>query len=64
MADPQTAHLEPEADDYENDSTLGDDEAASSTVSISSSILKYREENGRTYHAYKVREINSWVGSD
>lgn len=36
----------------DNDSSLGDD-AASSTASISSSILKYREENGRTYHAYK-----------
>lgn len=45
-----------EADDEhvldDNDSSLGDDNT-SSTASISSSILKYREENGRTYHAYK-----------
>ncbi|KAH8684141.1 S-adenosyl-L-methionine-dependent methyltransferase [Ilyonectria robusta] len=44
-----------EADDFQVDNTdsfLGDD-AASSTASIGSSILRYREENGRTYHAYK-----------
>ncbi|KAH7348872.1 S-adenosyl-L-methionine-dependent methyltransferase [Rhexocercosporidium sp. MPI-PUGE-AT-0058] len=42
-----------EADDEsDHDSAFGDGEA-SSTTSISSSILKYREENGRTYHAYK-----------
>jgi len=28
-------------------------DAGSATTSLSSSILKYREENGRTYHAYK-----------
>lgn len=43
-----------EADDHDdNDSALGDEDDHLSTVSISSSILKYREENGRTYHAYK-----------
>ncbi|KAF4952433.1 hypothetical protein FSARC_12628 [Fusarium sarcochroum] len=36
----------------DNDSSLGDD-VASSTQSISSSILNYRHENGRTYHRYK-----------
>lgn len=43
-----------EADDgiEEVDSSLEDDNN-SSTASITSSILKYREENGRTYHAYK-----------
>ncbi|KAH6714744.1 S-adenosyl-L-methionine-dependent methyltransferase [Leptodontidium sp. MPI-SDFR-AT-0119] len=41
-----------EEDEFENDSAFGDG-AASSTTSIGSSILKYREENGRTYHAYK-----------
>ncbi|KAH6951913.1 S-adenosyl-L-methionine-dependent methyltransferase [Fusarium avenaceum] len=34
------------------DSSIGDDNA-SSTQSISSSILSYRLENGRTYHRYK-----------
>jgi len=54
---PQLAGIEAENDDYEGDSALGDDEElANSTASISSSILRYREENGRTYHAYKVRD--------
>jgi hypothetical protein len=53
MADPQIPTL-PEADDDDNDSSLGA-ELASSTTSIGSSILNYRQENGRTYHAYKVR---------
>ncbi|KAH7237855.1 hypothetical protein NCS52_01566400 [Fusarium sp. LHS14.1] len=38
--------------DDEEDSTVGDDNA-SSTASVTSSILNYRLENGRTYHAYK-----------
>ncbi|KAH7169999.1 S-adenosyl-L-methionine-dependent methyltransferase [Dactylonectria macrodidyma] len=45
-----------EADNEEEndaDSSLGDDDAASSTASLASSVLRYREENGRTYHAYK-----------
>lgn len=37
-------------DDGDADSTLGED-AASSTASISSSILEYRTINGRTYHS-------------
>ncbi|KAH8799755.1 S-adenosyl-L-methionine-dependent methyltransferase [Xylogone sp. PMI_703] len=41
-----------ESDQDDNDSALGSD-AVSSTASIGSSIMKYREENGRTYHAYK-----------
>ena len=37
------------------DSSLGDDDLddLSSTVSINSSILAHRHENGRRYHAYK-----------
>ena len=54
QAEPQNVDLEAEADDYENDSALGGESIASSTTSINSSIMKYREENGRTYHAYKV----------
>lgn len=45
--------IEAEEDDYGNDSGLDDATLASSTTSISSSVLKYREENGRRYHAYK-----------
>ncbi|RDW56952.1 hypothetical protein BP5796_13019 [Coleophoma crateriformis] len=44
--------LAAEPDDYAVDSVVGEEDQASST-SIASSILKYREENGRTYHAYK-----------
>ncbi|KAF9769135.1 hypothetical protein IL306_013497 [Fusarium sp. DS 682] len=39
-------------DDTDADSALGDD-AGSDTTSLRSSVLRYREENGRTYHAYK-----------
>ncbi|RMJ19470.1 hypothetical protein BHE90_000263 [Fusarium euwallaceae] len=40
-----------EPDDH--DSTYGDNEdTASSTASLSSSILEYRKENGRTYHKF------------
>ena len=53
MAEPQNVGLEAEADDYEGDEALGGS-IASSTTSINSTIMKYREENGRTYHAYKV----------
>jgi SAM-dependent methyltransferase len=53
MAELQGAVLEPEDREYENDSALGDNDAAGSTLSIGSSISKYRVENGRTYHAYK-----------
>jgi hypothetical protein len=46
--------LEAEADDWAGDSAVGEDHEIDSTASIGSSILKYRQENGRTYHAYKV----------
>ena len=53
MAEPQGVLLEPETDDYDHDSTLEEDNTGSLTTSVSSSITKFREENGRTYHAYK-----------
>lgn len=56
---PAPGALEAEADDWAGDSAFGDGDVVSSTVSIGSSILKYREENGRTYHAYKVRRYFS-----
>jgi hypothetical protein len=46
--------LEAEADDWADDSGVGEEDDISSTTSIGSSVLKYRQENGRTYHAYKV----------
>jgi hypothetical protein len=48
---PQTPQIEADASD--TDSALGEVGSISSTTSINSSILKYREENGRTYHAFK-----------
>jgi hypothetical protein len=48
---PTVAVIEAEPDDYIEDEGFGD--VASSTASIGSSIMKFREENGRTYHAYK-----------
>lgn len=55
-ADPASPTAEPAlpADDSgsDSDSSLGTD-VQSSTVSLRSSVMRYREENGRTYHAYK-----------
>lgn len=39
--------------DNDNDSALGDTSVASATTSLGESIFKHRQENGRTYHAYK-----------
>jgi len=49
--------LEAEADNWDGDSALGEVNIASSTTSMTSSILRYRQENGRTYHAYKVDSL-------
>ncbi|RDW73611.1 S-adenosyl-L-methionine-dependent methyltransferase-5 [Coleophoma crateriformis] len=50
---PPDTILEAEEEDY-NDSDSGFGSViGSSTASLASSILKHREENGRTYHAYK-----------
>lgn len=40
--------------DNDIDSTFGPGSPTSSTTTLSSSILKYRTENGRRYHAYKA----------
>ncbi|KAG6014519.1 hypothetical protein E4U43_006449 [Claviceps pusilla] len=39
-------------DEQDEDSALGTDDDASATTSLRSSITRYREENGRTYHSY------------
>ncbi|KAG9232192.1 putative methyltransferase [Amylocarpus encephaloides] len=50
-------HEDIEADDHdvlEGDSAFGDDESErDSRTSLTSGITKYREENGRRYHAYR-----------
>jgi len=38
----------------DDDSALGNEDGASDTASLISSVLRYREENGRTYHSYKA----------
>ncbi|UQC76470.1 methyltransferase domain-containing protein [Colletotrichum lupini] len=61
MADPAPAEAGPlEADNgEENDNTNDDSDSAmgvsvlGSSASMTSSIMRYREENGRTYHAYR-----------
>ncbi|KAK1725934.1 methyltransferase domain-containing protein [Colletotrichum acutatum] len=61
MADPVPAEAGPlEADNgEENDNTNDDSDSAmgvsvlGSSASMTSSIMRYREENGRTYHAYR-----------
>ncbi|KAL4726553.1 hypothetical protein ACLX1H_005440 [Fusarium chlamydosporum] len=50
--DPLTVDEHAAQDDTDTDSAFGDDTGSDST-SLRSSILRYREENGRTYHAYK-----------
>jgi hypothetical protein len=60
---PSSALLVPEDDVPDSDSALGDDDVGSSTTSISSSILQYRQENGRTYHGYK-ESINYVLPND
>ncbi|VTT74840.1 unnamed protein product [Fusarium fujikuroi] len=55
MAQTQQVDLAALVPDYatkDTDSSLGED-LQSSSASVSSSILNYRRENGRTYHAYK-----------
>lgn len=50
------AALAAEEDDY--DSAIDDGSTTSTTTSINSSIMQYRQENGRTYHAYRVGQVN------
>lgn len=53
----------PADDDTDADSTLGD-EIESSTASISSSILNYRNINGRTYHSHAAMDEEYWAPND
>ena len=42
-----------EVDDVVDDETYATDDESSYTSSVTSSVRAYRQENGRTYHAYK-----------
>jgi len=52
-----TSEIEPDVegstDDDDADSAYGAPSVNSATTSVTSSIMKYRMENGRRYHAYK-----------
>ncbi|KAG7049956.1 methyltransferase domain-containing protein [Colletotrichum scovillei] len=47
-----------EADEQDDASEIGTESVASSSTSVTSSILDYRIENGRTYHKYKDGKYN------
>ncbi|KAI4657319.1 uncharacterized protein J4E79_007392 [Alternaria viburni] len=51
-------------DSTDADSALGDDDAASDTTSIASTIHKGRFENGRRYHKYREGENDYWGPND
>lgn len=40
-------------DDWDEDSTLGDERDMDSTQSLTSSVFNYTYENGRRYHAFR-----------
>ncbi|PGH17064.1 hypothetical protein AJ80_04937 [Polytolypa hystricis UAMH7299] len=48
-----TGHIVPDIDDSSSFDGLFDEDPSTFTASITSSILAFREENGRTYHSYK-----------
>lgn len=50
---PEVPALHAEVDDDQS-SSYDARSVLSSTASVTSSMLRFREENGRTYHAYKV----------
>ena len=54
--EPAPTLLGPLGDADERDSLYATSIAGSETTSLKSSIAKYREENGRTYHSYGTSE--------
>ncbi|KAI8649945.1 hypothetical protein NCS56_01445800 [Fusarium sp. Ph1] len=53
-AEERPANTNVDVDSDDHDSALDGISAFSDTASLASSIVKYRVENGRTYHAYKA----------
>ncbi|KAJ9352223.1 hypothetical protein DTO027B9_5924 [Paecilomyces variotii] len=60
---PTTVNVEVDDRATENDSTYGD-ELTTFTASITSSILNYRNENGRRYHAYRDGQQGYLIPND
>jgi hypothetical protein len=55
LKDQSTFTVADEDDEFfDGDSAYGAFSDITDTVSLSSSILRFREENGRTYHAYGI----------
>jgi SAM-dependent methyltransferase len=50
--------------DDDTDSSLGDTDNASSTASLSASVLEYRTIHGRTYHSERGVDAQSWTPND
>ncbi|KAK4239582.1 Phosphomethylethanolamine N-methyltransferase [Achaetomium macrosporum] len=57
-------HWTTRAIDDDRDSSLGDSDTASSTASLSASILEYRTLHGRTYHSDKITDAQYWTPND
>ncbi|KAK3321507.1 S-adenosyl-L-methionine-dependent methyltransferase [Cercophora scortea] len=52
-APPTVLEADPDAYEDDGDSAFGPSDQGSETTSLASSIYRFREENGRTYNAYK-----------
>jgi SAM-dependent methyltransferase len=65
-----TGHLEVDLDligedeDEDGDSAMGSRGGLSDTTSVMSSVFRFREENGRTYHAYRAEEAAYFMPND
>ncbi|EUC37180.1 hypothetical protein COCCADRAFT_86508 [Bipolaris zeicola 26-R-13] len=57
-------HVSVDNTEDDTDSALGDDDTASDTTSIASSIYRGRFENGRRYHKYREGENDYWGPND
>lgn len=58
-------HWQQQGLEDDNDSSLGeDDDNASSTASLSSSIMAYRTLHGRRYHSERVTDNHAWTPND
>jgi len=67
LTPPTAADQSPAENGFLLDDTDGDSafEEGSETMSIKSSVLRYRHRHGRTYHSFKADEgVNYWLPND
>jgi hypothetical protein len=57
-------HWAQQALDDDTDSSYGEGDTASSTASLSTSILEYRTLHGRTFHSDKNTDAQYWTPND